>query len=274
MPEQPESIGLIAGNRSLPLIFAREARAAGVRRIVAVGFVSETDPELEALVDELIWIRIGQLGKMIDVLKDRGISETVMLGQLSPKHLYDVRPDLRGVKLLLSLKEKNAHTVFGAVADEMARDGITLVESTPWLKPHMPDHGFTLGPKLSKEQIEDIAFGFRMAKEITRLEIGQTIVVKEGTVLAVEGFEGTDECLKRGGALAGKKGGAVAVKVARKNHDMRFDIPCIGQRTIEVCQEANIAALAVEAGMTLFLERESWPDLKGRRKLSVVAHSD
>jgi DUF1009 family protein len=269
--EPPDSIGLIAGNRSLPLIFAQEARAAGIRRIVAVGFDGETLSELEPLVDELIWIKVGQLGKMIRVLAERGIEKTVMLGQLAPKHLYNVRPDIRGVKLLLSLKEKNAHTIFGAIGDELAKDGIDLIPATPWLGAHMPGPDTVVGPALTPEQSADVAFGFRTAKEISRLEIGQTVVVKEGTILAVEGFEGTDLCLKRGGDLSGKKRGAVAVKVARKDHDMRFDIPCIGAKTLETCLSAGISVIAVEANMTLFLDREEWPQLGRKNRLSVVA---
>src|SRR5207237_2524152 len=128
-----------------------------------------------------------------------------------------------------------AHSIFGAIAAELQKDGVELVEATPWLGPLMPGMNFRLGPELTKEQQEDVQFGFRIAKEISRLEIGQTVVVKNGTVLAVEGFEGTDKCLARGGELAGKDGCAAAVKVAKENHDMRFDIPCIGAQTLEVC---------------------------------------
>src|SRR6185436_1446516 len=162
------------------------------------------------------------------------------------KHPFDIRPDLRAMGMLIRLKEKNAHTIFGAIADELQKDGVKLVEATPWLKPLMPSSGFHLGPKLSGDQQEDVQFGFRIAKEISRLEIGQTIVARKGTVLAVEGFEGTDRCLARGGELAGKSGGAVAVKVARHNHDLRFDIPCLGPQTLETCAASGISVLAFE----------------------------
>jgi DUF1009 family protein len=135
----------------------------------------------------------------------------------------------------------------------------------------MPDAGFVLGPKLSREQQDDVVFGFRIAKEVSRLEIGQTVVVKNGTVLAVEGFEGTDECLKRGGSLAGKDGGAVVVKVAKEKHDLRFDIPCFGARTLEVCRDARISVLAVEAGKTLLLERPEVETLASKHKITVTA---
>ena len=265
-----DSIGLIAGSRSLPLDFARLARAAGVKRIVAVAAEGETDPALGSLVDEIVWLHVGQVSKMIGAFTSRGVKQCVMAGQLAPKNLFDVRPDLRAMGVLMRLKEKNAHTLFGAVAEELRKDGVELVEATPWLAPLMPQNGFALGPKLSEAQRSDVAFGFRIAKEVSRLEIGQLVVVKDGAVLAVEGFEGTDKCLARGGELAGKNGGAVAVKVAKLNHDMRFDIPCIGAQTFETCAAAKISVLALESGKTLLLEREQCEQLARKNKLSVT----
>jgi DUF1009 family protein len=266
----PESIGLIAGNRSLPLEFARLARAAGVKRIVCTAAEGETDPALAALVDDIVWLKVGQIGKMISTFTSRGVKQVVMLGQIAPKNLFDFRPDLRAMGVLLRLKEKNAHTIFGAIADELKKDGVELIEATPWLAPLMPQTGFALGPKLSDGQQADVEFGFKIAKEVSRLEIGQLVIVKNGTVLAVEGFEGTDKCLARGGELAGKDGGAVAVKVAKPDHDMRFDIPCIGLQTLETCRAAGVAVLALESGKTLLLEREACAELAKKSKVSVT----
>jgi DUF1009 family protein len=257
-----ESIGLIAGSRSLPLEFARLARAAGVKRIVAAAAEGETDPALADLVDDVEWIKVGQLGKLISIFTTRNIKQCVMLGQIAPKNLFDLRPDLRALGVMLRLKEKNAHTIFGAIAGELKKDGVDLIEATPWLAPLMPSTGFHLGPS--------ITFGFKIAKEISRLEIGQLVVVKQGTVLAVEGFEGTDKCLARGGELAGKDGGAVAVKVAKVNHDMRFDVPCLGARTLETCATANISVLAIESGKSLLLERELCETLAAKNNISVT----
>ena len=257
MTNETDGIGLIAGNRSLPLIFARQARSLGVTRIVAVAFEGETDPALASLVDKIVWVKVGQLSKMITAFTESGITRCVMAGQIAPRNLYDIRPDLRAMSLLLRLKEKNAHTIFGAIADELKKDGVELVEATPWLKPLMPGNSFHLGPKLSEAQRADVDLGYRIAKEISRLEIGQSVVVKGGTVLAVEGFEGTDKCLLRGGELAGRDGAAVAVKVAKESHDLRFDIPCLGPQTIEICLAARIAVLAFEAGRSLLLEQET-----------------
>jgi DUF1009 family protein len=270
MSSSIDTLGIIAGNRSLPILLARQARSMGVKKLVAVAFENETSPDLASLVDEIIWLRVGQLSKMISAFSDRGVTQCVMVGQIAPKNLFDLRPDLRAVGMLLRLKEKNAHTIFGAIADELGKDGVNLIEATPWLRPLMPEPGFLLGPKLSEKQKADVAFGFRIAKEISRLEIGQSVVVKDGTVLAVEGFEGTDECLKRGGALAGKDGGAIAVKVAKEKHDLRFDIPCFGARTLEVCRDAKISALAIEPGKTLLLERETVEQLARKHNISVT----
>lgn len=265
-----DTCGLIAGSKSLPLLFARQARSLGVKRLIAVAFENETDPQLASLVDQITWVKVGQLSKMITALKDCGATRCVMLGQIAPRNLFDLRPDLRAVGLLLRLKKKNAHTIFGAIADELKKDGVELIDATPWLQPLMPGQGFRLGPGLSAEQEADVRFGMNIAKEIARLEIGQIVVVKNGTVLAVEGFEGTDKCLARGGDLAGKDGGAVAVKVARENHDMRFDVPCIGPQTIETCAAARISVLALEAGKTLLLEQEKLEPLASRHRVTIV----
>jgi DUF1009 family protein len=266
-----EILGIIAGSRSLPLELARHARASGVKHLVAVGFINETNPEMEKLVDTMHWIRVGQLSKLISAFQDAGVKHCVMAGQVAPKNLFDVRPDLRGLTLLLRVKEKNAHTIFGAIATELHKEGIDLIEATPWLKPLMPAKGFHLGPKLSAERQEDVAFAYRIAKEVSRLEIGQLVIVKDGVVLAVEGFEGTDACLARGGTLAGKSGGAVAVKVAKENHDMRFDIPCIGPQTIQTCADSGVAVFAFEADKTLVLDRSDTETATKRHRVALVS---
>ncbi len=270
MTSPSESLGVIAGNRTLPLLFAKQARAQGVSRLVAVAFEGETDPVLASAVDEIVWLKVGQLSRMISAFTDRNITRCVMVGQIAPKNLFDFRPDLRAMGVLLRLKEKNAHTIFGAIADELKKDGVELIEATPWLKPLMPANDFQLGPKLTAGQRADVEFGFRIAKEISRLEIGQMAVVKSGAVLAVEGFEGTDQCLARGGALAGKEGGAIAVKVAKAGHDMRFDIPCIGLKTLETCAQTGISALALESGRTLLLEQEACEQLAKKNRISLT----
>lgn len=268
----PNALGIIAGNRSLPLALAREARAAGVSRLIAVGFEGETNPDLAPLVDEIVWLKVGQLNKMIDAFTSRGISQCVMVGQIAPKNLFDLRPDFRAMGVLFRLKEKNAHTIFGAIADELKKEGIELISAMPWLTSQMPQPGFRIG-RITTEQEEDLAFGFKIGKEISRLEIGQTVVVKNGTVLAVEGFEGTDKCVQRGGELAGSEGGAIAVKVAKPNHDLRFDLPVIGERTIETCARVGISALGFEAGRTILLEQAKVEKLCKKHNIALAALS-
>ncbi len=270
MTGSPEPLGIIAGNRALPLVLAREARRSGVGRLVAVGFEGETDPALAGLVDDLVWLKVGQLNKLIRAFTDRGVRRCVMVGQIAPKNLFEVRPDLRAIGLMLKLKEKNAHTIFGAVADELKKEGVELVEATPWLQSVMPGGGFHLGPKLTAAQRDDVEFGYRVAKEVARLEIGQLVLVKSGVVLAVEGLEGTDACLARGGDLAGPDGGAVAVKVAKVQHDMRWDIPCIGAKTLATCAAHRIAVLAVEAGKTLLLEEEPVKESVKQNRIALL----
>ncbi len=267
----PETLGIIAGNRDLPVLLAREARAAGVRRLVAVAMQGETDATLGEHVDEIIWVKVGQLSKLIKAFKSSEVKQCVMVGQIAPDNLFKLRPDLRAIKLLASLEKKNAHTIFGGIADELAKDKIELIEATQWLHPVMPDKGFTVGPNVTEAQQSDIDYGLCMATEIARMDIGQTIVVKDGAILAVEGWEGTDACLTRGGELAGKNGGGVAIKVAKPNHDFRFDIPCLGEKTLKVCAASKLAVLAFEAGRTLLLDRELVVESANRNGITVCA---
>ena len=271
MTDQIETLGIIAGDRGLPLVLARQARALGVRRLVAIGFENQSNRDLEPLVDRMVWLKLGQLSKLIAAFQEHGVRHCVMVGKIMPKSFFDARPDLRVIAAVLKLKEKNAHTLFGAFADELKKEGIELIPPTPWLQPNMPAAGFHVGPKLSAEQREDVAFGFRIAKEISRLEIGQSVVVKRGAVLAVEGFEGTDRCLQRGGELAGKASGAVAVKVAKEKHDMRWDIPCVGEQTLETCAAGRLSVLAIEAGKTLLLDHERVEALAKKHQIAVVS---
>ncbi|MDA7628970.1 UDP-2,3-diacylglucosamine diphosphatase LpxI [Verrucomicrobia bacterium] len=256
-PSVPSTLGLIAGGLSLPLEMVQLLRSAGVRKLVVVAFEGETDPALEVMVDELVWLRVGQLSKMIRYFKSHGVGQCIMAGRIAPKNLFDIKPDLRATSLLFRLKEKNAHTIFGGIGDELKKDGIDLIEAVPWIQDIMPGEGFLIGSPLKAKQLDDVAYGFKLAKEVSRLDIGQSVVVKNGTVLAVEGFEGTDDCLSRGGQLAGKKGEAIGVKVAKLDHDMRFDIPCIGLQTIENCIQHKFRALAFEPGKIILLEQES-----------------
>jgi DUF1009 family protein len=271
VPPAPSTLGLIAGGLSLPIEMVRLLRAAGVKKLVVVAFEGETDPALEGMVDELVWLRVGQLSKMIRYFKSHDVAQCIMAGRIAPKNLFDLKPDLRAAALLFRLKEKNAHTIFGGIGDELKKDGIELIEAVPWIQDIMPGEGFLIGSALSVKQLDDVAYGFKLAKEVSRLDIGQSVVVKNGTVLAVEGFEGTDACLSRGGQLAGKKGDAIGVKVAKLNHDMRFDIPCIGLQTIENCIQNKFRALAFEPGRIILLEKAAIEDRIQKESFALLS---
>lgn len=272
MTDIPQTIGLIAGNGLYPETFAAAARRAGVTRLAAAAFVDETDPKLEGLVDALEWMRVGQLGKMIKFFKAQGVTRAVMVGQIAPKNLFDLRPDLRTLKMLATVKVRNAESLFGAIAGELERDGILLLPATTFLDDLLPGPGHVCGPALKERQIEDADYGFRIAKEVSRLDIGQTVVVKKGTVLAVEAFEGTNEAIKRGGALG--KGEAMMVKVSKPRQDLRFDVPVVGPATIETAAASGVNAIVIEAGMTLLLGKDEVVRLCGERGVSVHAKAE
>jgi DUF1009 family protein len=267
-----DSLGIIAGNGDFPLILAREARAQGIGRIVATAFDGETKREIEKYADDVEWIKIGQLNKLSEAFTSRQVKRAVMAGGITPSNLFkNLRLDFRMMAVAARLKVRNAETIFGAIADELAKDGVTLLDPRPFLGDSVPKAGNLTRGKPDKQQQEDITYGLTIAKEISRLDIGQTVVIKEGTVLAVEGFEGTDDCIRRGGALASEKGGAVVVKVSKPNHDFRFDIPCVGQRTLESCTAGKIAVLAIEAGNSLLLDKDEILKAADKQDLRIVA---
>jgi len=269
MAEVFSAIGMIAGNGVYPAVFAKAARKAGVQRLVAAAFINETEPVLESLVDTFEWMRVGQLSKMIKFFKEHGIEKAVMVGQIAPSNLFDLRPDMRTMMMLGKLKEKNAESIFGAIADEMKKDGIELILATTYLDELLPPAGHVFGPKLNDRQLADAEYGFTIAKEVSRLDIGQTVVVKNGTVLAVEAFEGTNQAIERGGKLG--KGKATVVKVSKPEQDLRFDVPCIGPATIEAAKAAEVSCVVVEAGKTLLLDAEKLQELCEREQISIYA---
>ncbi len=264
------SLGLIAGNNAYPLILARQARTAGVRRIVAAAFTGETNPQLAELVDEIEWMRVGQLGRMIAFLKSRGVREAVMAGQIHPGNLFNLRPDLKALMLLGRLRNRNAETIFGAIADELAASGITLLPATTHMGQYLATSGVIAGGKLSRREEQDVRLGFEIAKQVSALDIGQTIIVKSGTVLAVEAFEGTNEAILRGGALGRK--GAVMVKVSKPRHDLRFDVPVVGLQTLATASQARLRVIAVEAGKTLLLDRDALIEEAQRRGITLAGY--
>jgi DUF1009 family protein len=267
--QTPDTIGIIAGNGVYPRLLADAARRAGVKKIVAAAFTDETDDRLAPKVDEIQWMRVGQLAKLISHFRNAGVANAIMAGQIAPNNLFDLRPDWKTLLLLARLKRRNAESIFAAIGDELARSGITLLPATSFLEDCLAPAGLVAGRKLTHREEDDVAFGFEIAREVSRLDIGQTVIVKNGTVLAVEGFEGTNETIKRGGALGGKN--AIMVKVAKPDQDMRFDVPVIGVATIEVAADAHLRVIAVDAQRTLLLEKDALVEQAARANLSIVA---
>lgn len=252
--ETPDVLGIIAGSGLYPLLLADAARAAGVRKIIAAAFTGETNAALGDSADRIEWMRVGQLGRLLSYFSNAGVRQAIMAGQIAPGNLFALRPDVRALLLLAKLKQRNAESIFSAIADELARVGVTLLPATSFLENNLAPEGLIAGRRLTRRQQEDVRYGFKIAKEISRLDIGQTVVVKGGTVLAVEAFDGSNEATRRGGFLGGR--GAVVVKVSKPNQDPRFDVPVIGTDTIDVAAQANVAVIAIEAYRTLLLERE------------------
>ena len=260
---------MVAGKGAYPMVLARSARDQGVKRIFVLAFKGETDRALARLVDQMEWIYVGQLAAMLGHLKQSGAKVAVMAGQVAPSNLFRVRPDRPMLELLGRLRERNADTIFGALGEEMGKIGIELKPASLFMESAMPAAGLIGGRAPTPEEQNDIELGLRVAKATSGLDIGQTVVIKQGTVLAVEAFEGTDAAIRRAGELGGK--GAVVVKVAKRGHDMRFDIPVVGAHTMKTLKKAGIAVLAVEAGRTILLEREKLVEESNRQGLAFLA---
>ena len=256
MTATPDTIGLIAGNGAFPRLFAKAAKERGLR-VVAVAMRGETDPAIADEVDVLTWVRVGQLGKMIRALKREGVQRAAMAGGVRKTRLFEgVRPDFTAVKVLARCALKNDDGMLRAVAAEYERAGIEIVDSTLYMPESLSPSGPLTGQVPSKAQKKDLLFGYKIAREIGLLDIGQTVIVRDGAVVALEAIEGTDACIRRAGELMGRQGG-VMVKVAKPNQDMRFDVPAIGVATITRLAEAGIEVLGIEAGRTLLLEPQS-----------------
>jgi hypothetical protein len=265
-------IGLIAGNGDFPLAFARAAKQKGLH-VIAVAHEGETLPELEQLVDEIFWVKVGQLGKLIKIFKDEHVSDVLMAGGIKKTRLFGGgMPDLRGMALLARMIHKKDDSLLRAVAEELESEGITVRESTLYLDNLIAKPGLLTKRKPTRGEEQDIEFGWQLAKEIGRLDIGQTVVVKDQAVLAVEAIEGTDEAIRRGGRLC--REGAVVVKICKPQQDLRFDLPAIGPQTIQSMQEVNATCLAIEAGKTIIIDRETVYVGADRAHITIVAREN
>lgn len=263
-----ERIGLIAGNGRFPIIFADNARKLGYH-VSAVAHEGETEPELAGHVDRIHWIKIGQLNKLIKAFKEDGVHQAVMLGGIKKTHVFTtLRPDFRTLALATRLALWKDDDILRELAKELEREGIAICESTFGLEGILVEEGPLTARTPSEKEWEDIRYGWEVAQEIGRLDIGQCVVIKDRVVVAVEAVEGTDGAIKRGGDLA--KEGAVVVKRSKPQQDLRFDLPAVGPRTIDVMASVKASVLAIEAGRTILLDREIVLEKAKSARIAIV----
>lgn len=270
--ENNQVLGIIAGGGQFPLLVARSARKAGLR-VVAVAHRGETDPELAHEVNHIVWVRLGQLGQLIKALKEQGASRAVMAGAIKKRRMFEnVFPDLRGIGLFSKLAIFHDDDILRAVANELGKEGIEIVSSTGHVPELIAPIGVLTKRKPSAAESKDVAFGWRIAKELGRLDIGQCVVVRKKTILAVEAIDGTDETILRGGRLGREE--AVVVKVSKPEQDLRFDVPSVGLGTIKSMLKVKATVLAVEAGKTLLFDKDKMIALADENGISIVSWQD
>jgi UDP-2,3-diacylglucosamine hydrolase len=261
--------GLIAGNGRFPFLVIEGARRAGVSLSVAA-IREETDPEIERVAGSITWLSIGQLGKMIRFFKREGVQRAIMAGQVKHVQIFSgAIPDVRMLKMILRLPRRNTDALIGAVADELASEGIELIDSTYFLQDHLPQVGQLSRRAPTERERGDIEYGLEIAREIARLDLGQTIVLRSRACVAIEAMEGTDATIRRAGTLA--RGRLTVVKVAKPDQDMRFDVPVVGVPTVEAMLEAGATCLCITAGKTLMFDRDQMLGLADQKRIAVIA---
>lgn len=263
-------LGILAGVGHLPVDVTLGAKAAGYYTVV-VGVMPGLDKELEQASDYFYGTHIGKIGKIIEVLKKNKVTVVTMIGKVSKEILYSegaIVPDWQAIKLLSSLPNRNDDTIMNALVAKLNSEGIEVMDQTVFLQALMPEPGILSERKPTPEEMADMEYGFAMAKEIGRLDIGQTVVVKNKAVIAVEAIEGTDACIVRSGALSKA---VIVAKTAKPAQDNRFDMPSVGTKTIQSMITAGAAGIVIEAGRTLLVEREATLALANKHNITVVA---
>ena len=267
--QEKNIIGLIAGGGAFPLQIAETARNKGLT-VIAIAHEGETDPALAQKADKIVWVKLGQLGKVITALKKYNVRQALMAGTINKRRMFSkIKPDLKGLAFISKMAIFHDDGILRAVAGELEAEGIEMVSSTFCLPELLTPPGVLTRRKPNKEEKGDIEFGWEMAKALGKLDIGQCVVVRKKTVLAVEAIEGTDETIRRGGRLAGEK--AVVVKVSKPRQDLRFDVPSVGLQTIQAMQEVNAAVLALEADKTLLFDKKEMLALADKSGIVIVA---
>lgn len=266
--EGAEVIGLIAGYGPFPIAFARGAKAHGAK-IVAACHVGETDPAIEAVADDVFWVKVGELGKIISTFVAAGATKAAMAGGIHrPKFFGGVKLDPRGAMLLAKIRSAKDDVIMRGIADELAGEGIEVISCTAYMEDWLAPQGLLTKARLTEDDKQDIEVGISAIKAMSSEDIGQLVVVREGVVVAVEAAEGSDAAIKRGGELGGR--GTVVVKFAKPTQDMRFDVPTVGVKTIETMVSVKAKVLALEAGRTLIVEPDKVVQLANKHKISVV----
>jgi DUF1009 family protein len=272
-----EKVGLIAGWGRFPMLIAQEARRQGVS-VHAVGIEGITDPAIKDEVVSLEWIKLGQLDRPIQIMKSAGCSKAVMAGRVQHVNIFGgFIPDLRAVRLLARLQDKRADTILKAIAEEFAKDGVELQSSATYLSRFIPAPGVLTKKKPSAADKKDIELGWKVAKSIAGHDVGQTVVVRAGAIMAVEAMEGTDACINRAGELAraaNQNPELIVVKVAKPRQDFRFDLPVAGLDTLNTFKAAGVKALAIEAGKTVLLDKDHLIAEADRLGVSITAAQD
>lgn len=269
MSEDSEVFGLIAGNGRFPFMVLEAARARNLRMVVAA-IREETSPEIESMGYPVHWLGLGQLGKLIRLFKESGVKKAIMAGQVKHAQVFGASiPDLAMIRMLARLKQKSTDALIGGVAATLAAEGITLIDSTELLKAHMAPEGRWTRRGLDGREQADVDFGRPIALQIARMDIGQTIVVREKAVVAVEAMEGTDAAIRRAGELAGRTNLTV-IKVSKPKQDMRFDVPVVGVPTVRTMIESGATALVLDAHRTLVLDREELIRLADQNRIAIV----
>ena len=249
-----KNLGIIAGNGEFPLLVAQGARKSGVEQIVVAALIGETKKEIEMFADVVMWIEIGQLSKMIHFFKKNNCESVVMAEQITPTKLFSIlKLDLRMAKVMARVKFRGAAPLFGTIAEELEKDGLTLINSSKFIEDHMSTEGCMTKTAPTKDQMVDVKKGWQLARAIADMDIGQTLVMKEGSVVAVEAIEGTNQTIQRAGVLSGP--GTIVVKVSKSNQDQRFDIPVIGNETLKVMKEAGARILVLDKGGAIMLNK-------------------
>ncbi|MBI1977806.1 MAG: LpxI family protein [Candidatus Omnitrophica bacterium] len=264
-------LGLITGSGKLPELILHEAKESGCR-VVVCAIQGETDPATLTAADRVEWIKLGQLGHMVKFFKSEQVNQAVMAGKITKTNLFrgEVRPDFEMVKVLTKVRNYSDDSLLGSIADDLNSKGIQILDSTSFLTEEaLPGKGILTTRRPSKKELNDVEFGWKLAKEMGKLDVGQTVVVKNKAILAVEAIEGTDEAILRGGVLG--NGEVVVVKVAKPKQDMRFDVPTVGLGTLEAMVKARARVLVFEGRKTIVVERKRFIECANSQKISVMA---